>query len=104
MLEPQSDLGEEEEALAAFAPRDAEIAGCILTEATCSGALERFARTLAGRAAITQRAAAEAEVEVEVGEEPSPSEIERALRACADAFGGNASACKDVSNASPPCS
>jgi hypothetical protein len=76
----QSDLGEEEEALASFAPSDAEIAGCILTEATCSGALERFARTLAGRAAVTRRADAEA------GEEPSLPEIERAARACADAF------------------
>jgi hypothetical protein len=78
----QSSLGEGEEALASFAPSDEEIAGCILTEAICSGALERFAQTLAGRAAIAQRSAAE----VGVGEEPSVPEIERAARDCAEAF------------------
>jgi hypothetical protein len=77
-----SDPGEEEEALASFAPSDGEVAGCILTEAICSGALERFAQTLAGRAAVAPRAAAEAGA----GEEPSLPEIERAASDCAGTF------------------
>ena len=75
---------EEEEALAPFAPSDEEIAGCIWTEAICSGALARFARTLAGRAAVAQRA--EAEAEMGEAEQPNLPKIERACRDCADAF------------------
>jgi hypothetical protein len=78
----QSDPEEGEEALAPFAPSDEEIAGCIWTEAICSGALAQLAQTLAGRAAVAQRAAAE----VGMGEEPGLEDIERACRDCADAF------------------
>ncbi len=80
----QSDHEQGEEALAPFAPSSEEIADCIWTEAICSGALEQFAQTLAGRAAVAQRAAAEAEVAG--GEEPTVAEIERACRDCAEAF------------------
>lgn len=80
----QSDPGEKEEALASFVPSDGEVAGCILAEAICSGALERFAQTLAGRAAVAQRAAAEAGAEA--GEGPSLPEVERAAHNCAEAF------------------
>ena len=77
----QSDP-QEGEALTPFAPSDEEVAGCIWTEAICSGALTQFAQTLAGRAAVAQRAAAEGGM----GEEPGQAEIERACRDCADAF------------------
>jgi hypothetical protein len=78
----QSDPEEGKQALAPFSPSDEEIAGCVWTEAICSGALAQFARTLAGRAAVAQRAATEGGM----GEEPSLAKIERACHDCADAF------------------
>ncbi len=68
--------GTPDEDLSAFAPENDEISECILAESVCSGALSRFAETLAGQAALGQASAAGG-----TGQhaEPTPKDMKRAV-------------------------
>jgi hypothetical protein len=68
--------GRPDEDLSTFGPEDDEISQCILAEAVCSGALSRFAETLAGHAAVGQASASDGTGQPA---EPAPQDIERAV-------------------------
>lgn len=86
-LQRQAGAADADEPLAEDAPSDEDIAQCIVAEAVCSGALLRFAQTLAGRAAIDALAAGEkGGVPLELPKEA----VERALLSFPEAFARSA--------------
>ena len=72
-----------DEDLSAFAPEDDEVAQSTLAEAVCSGALSRFAETLAGHAAVGQVSASDG---ASPTGEASPQDVERAVLEVSRAF------------------